>query len=286
MGILPVIIPLTSIKSYEEEDKRFIKFITIVAIFTAIEVGAIVFIQEEGGKLLPYKVCYRYLALFTIPYFIMFLKLKDKEIKMNKLAYIICVLIQIYMLIYHKFAKRNITLIDAYLLVDFEVLDIYLKYFSTIFISILGIVMAVMIYLFENSKIKKFTINYTKMLIIIAVLLLPVNLTIPVFASNEMIKGKEREKDYIKLAKYINLDYDKVYAYNLKDYYFFGHLISDYKKIMGDKHLEIDTSTEKVLVIVNKDSGWKIEGASKVDIGTKYIDIYVSNEKYSILTIN
>ena len=80
-GILPIIMPIVNIKRYEEKDRKFIIFLMISAIMTIIETALIVFIPEESNKLYPHKFCYRYLLPIMIPFAIMLLKLKTKEVK-------------------------------------------------------------------------------------------------------------------------------------------------------------------------------------------------------------
>lgn len=190
------------------------------------------------------------------------------------------------MFIYHILAARKIPVIDGYLLVDLQLLDSLWRPASMIFIILFYIIMMIMIELKKKEKINNFNNKFLKLLIIVALIILPVNLVIPVISSNVWRKGKELEPDYVKLAKYIGRDYDKVYAYNLIDYNFFGQVISDYKKEHRSKHLEIDTSKERVLVIVNKDSNWKIEGAYKLNTDMEYFDIYESSTDSNFLKIN
>ena len=113
MGILPVMIPLTKLKYYKDEDKKFIKLITLEAIFAIVEVSAIVFIPEEGGKLFPSKVCFRYLAIFFIPYLLMFFKCPKEQLKINKATIITYLIILIYLTMYYTMAdNRRSTVID------------------------------------------------------------------------------------------------------------------------------------------------------------------------------
>ena len=80
MGFLPVLIPIFKFKKYEEQDRKFILFLILSAIFTILEVAIIVFIPEETAKLYPYKFCFRYLAVLAVPFVLMFLKCKKEEI--------------------------------------------------------------------------------------------------------------------------------------------------------------------------------------------------------------
>ena len=283
---MPVIVPITNIKKYDKSDKTYIEFLIYTALFTAIEVAAIVFIPEEGGKIFPSKICFRYMALFMMPYILMFLKLDYKKIEITKKTYIISLIIIIYMLAYNSLAERSIPTIDGYLLVAIQIVDRTWRYSSIILISVLYITIIKIIDVYRKGKIKNLATVFSKVLIIIGLILLPADINIPINASNDLRRGSVMEEEYIKLAKYIKLDYDKVYAYNLRDYNFFGQVISDYKKIGGSDTINIDTTNDKVILIVEKDSESKIAGAHKVDVGLKYLDIYVSNENDNNITIN
>ena len=226
------------------------------------------------------------MALFMIPYVLMFLKLDEKKTEIRKSLYISIFITGMYMLIYHILANRHIPVIDGYLLVDMQLLDSLWRPSSMILIIMFYVIMMIMIEYKKKEKIKDFSNKFFKLLLIVALIVLPANLIIPVRASNVWRNGIEMEPEYIKLSKYVGRDYDKVYAYNLIDYNFFGQVLSDYIKIEGEKHLEIDTSKEKVLVIVNKNSNWKIEGAYKIDTDLDYFDIYESSKNSNILKIN
>ena len=88
-GFLPLLVPIFNIKSYEEKDRKFIFFLILSTVFTIIEVAFIVFVPEERGRVFPDKFCYRYLAVLTVPYVIMFLKCKKEEIKITNYIYYI-----------------------------------------------------------------------------------------------------------------------------------------------------------------------------------------------------
>ncbi len=131
-GILPVLVPILNIKSYEEKDRKLLLILTLSAILTLIEVAMIVFIPEEGGKAYPYKICVRYLALFTIPYLIMFMKINDKEFRRKKVICAYTIISTIYLILYFLRANRNTTLMDAYVFTVLQFLDAYLKYVGVI----------------------------------------------------------------------------------------------------------------------------------------------------------
>ena len=137
--------------------------------------------------------------------------------------------------------------------------------------------------LYIKGKIENLKKEFMKIFVTMLIVILPINLFIPVYASNVMINGKETEEDYIKLAKFLSLDYDKVYAYNLSDYSFFGVVITDYIKIADKINVEINTQSEKVIVILSKDFRGEISGADKVDIGTKYIEVYKGKENAKLI---
>lgn len=112
-GFLPLLVPIFNIKSYEEKDRKFIFFLILSAVFTIIEVAFIVFVPEERGRVFPDKFCYRYLAVLTVPYVIMFLKCKKEEIKITKTMIIIYTISFIYLLSYYMWRGASTTAIDA-----------------------------------------------------------------------------------------------------------------------------------------------------------------------------
>ncbi len=103
--------------------------------------------------------------------------------------------------------------------------------------------------------------------------------------TNGILHENLLKQDYVKLANFLKMDYDKVYAYYLPTYYFFGILTCDYKKIENNNGIEEDTTNKKVAVIVTHDYQGEITGAKKVDIGTKYIDVYVSDNSSDVLKV-
>lgn len=111
------------------------------------------------------------------------------------------------------------------------------------------------------------------------------SLSVTVCCSNITRNGLKTESDYIEIAKFLKLDYDKVYAYYLPDYNFFTQVISDYIKIDELKEIEIDTSDEDVAIIVYTEFDGKIYGAEKANIDTKYFDVYVNDEESTSIKI-
>ena len=152
-GILPVLIPLFNYKEYSKEDKKFLMFIVIGTILTAIESALIVYIPEEAGKTFPAKICVRYLAVFMIPYILFFINLKDKNIKISKWIYIVCAILCTYLIVYSIEASKNFTYIDAFVFMFLSMLEVMRnKYASAIVIG--GVFAFVFIWL-ELKRRKK-----------------------------------------------------------------------------------------------------------------------------------
>lgn len=112
-GFLPLLVPILKIKSYNEKDRKFIFFLILSTIFTLIEVAFIVFVPEERARKLPGKFCYRYLAVLTVPYVIMFLKCKKEDAKMTKTMIAIYIASFAYLLPYFIIRGAGTTAIDA-----------------------------------------------------------------------------------------------------------------------------------------------------------------------------
>lgn len=286
MGILPVMLPLTRLKYYDSEDKKFIKIITLQAILAVIEVSAIVFIPEEGGKLFPSKVCFRYLAIFFIPYLLMFLKCKKEQMKITKVTIIAYLIIGIYLLMFYNMAKERVMcVIDGYFLLLIDLLDSMFKISSSILMAIFIVITIVLI---DNSKHKKgynLASAYIEILVIALMAIFPINAYVPIYSSNVTREGLKTENDYIEIAKFLKLDYDKVYGYYLSDYNFFTQVISDYIKVKELKELEIDTTNQDVAIIVNSNFKGKIYGAEKADIDTEYFDVYINDEESTSMKV-
>ena len=113
--------------------------------------------------------------------------------------------------------------------------------------------------------------------------IIPINSKVFQWWSNIHLNGETLISDHIKLAKFLKQDYDKVYAFNLDEYYFFGTLNCDYEKYFKSPVLEENTEDKKVAIIMIKNTAVTTEGVKKVDIGTGHFDVYVSDENYSKL---
>lgn len=123
MGFLPVLIPIFKFKTYEEEDRKFILFLILSAIFTILEVAVIVFIPEETAKMYPYKFCFRYLAVLAVPLVLMFLKCKKEEIKFNNAIIFIFAIALIYIIWYYIGQGTKLASIDAVMLFAIQKTD-------------------------------------------------------------------------------------------------------------------------------------------------------------------
>ena len=169
----------------------------------------------------------------------------------------------------------------GYFLIILELLDLAFR-FSTVIIIIGFIIITCKII---NKSGHELISNYTNILVIGAVTVLLTSLSVTVCCSNITRNGLKTESDYIEIAKFLKLDYDKVYAYYLPDYNFFTQVISDYIKIDELKEIEIDTSDEDVAIIVYTEFDGKIYGAEKANIDTKYFDVYVNDEESTSIKI-
>ena len=76
-------------------------------------------------------------------------------------------------------------------------------------------------------------------------IMIPINSKMSHKSSNINLKGEKLIPDHIKLAKFLKQDYDKVYAFNLDEYYFFGTLNCDYEKYFKSPVLEENTEDKK-----------------------------------------
>ncbi len=277
MGVFPILIPLFNMNKYDLVDRKFFKYLIISMFLTAVEVSAIVYIPEEAGRLFPLKVCVRYLALYTIPYIIMFLKIDKKDIKISNWIFVLSIIILGYMIIYFIRASKSISAIDAYMITDFITLDYYTKLdISDVLAVVIVSEMMLIWLLLKRDEIVKTLKSYTVLYAILLILILPINLDIPAQLSSVALKGNIRQKDYVKLANFLKNDYEKVYAYHLDSYFFYGTLQTDYEKCYDLKELDLEGG--KVAIIVNKDFARTIEGAEEVDIKTETISLYVGEE--------
>ncbi len=281
-GMIPVLMPLFNYKEYSKEDRKFLSFIAIATILTAIESSIIVYIPEEANKILPWKICVRYLAVFMIPYILLFMKLKDKKMKVSKWIYLICTLIILYIDVWFVKTSYNISVIDAYVFEALFYLNVTKNKMGLLIIEIILVIVLLWLELKRRGKIKNTNI-YIAGFVVFLLFIIPINSKVFQWWSNIHLNGETLISDHIKLAKFLKQDYDKVYAFNLDEYYFFGTLNCDYEKYFKSPVLEENTEDKKVAIIMIKNTAVTTEGVKKVDIGTGHFDVYVSDENYSKL---
>ncbi len=287
MGLFTVLLPISNIRNYEEKDRKFIGFLTVTLIITAIESAVIVYIPEEAGKLFPGKICTRYLAPLLIPYIIMFVKSDREKLKISKWVCAVISVIFVYLFIY--FIKNNsitFTNIDSYI---FAILRFFherkrLK-IDAILIAGIAIVFAFIIYRYKKGKIKNLVrlilIGYTICLIAI----MPLNFFLQIDTSNNLTNGEKYMPEYIKMAEYINYKYDRVYAYNMQSRLFYGIINSDYIRFNGNE-LDMDTKGKKVAIIVEPYMQIELTGGKRVETDTENFILYESDENYDTMHIN
>lgn len=287
MGVLPVMIPILNIKHYEGKDRKFIIFLVITTILTIIEVSVLVFLHEESGKLFPGKICFRYLGLLLIPYILMFIKCNKEHAKITKPIWITYIVMGLYLLIYYIYIPKynTISMIDGYFLVAISYIDSKWEFFIVTLIFVTAIISAILTYMSANGKIKNLAKIYIQTFVIALILILPINIKIPIMSSNIRNAGLKLYGDYTEIAKFINEEYDILYTYNFPIYTFYAQVISDYKKIETEENIEIESNGKNIVIIMFKDAKATVEGANKANINTKYIDVYINNDKENIRII-
>lgn len=271
-GIAPVLYTVFNINKYEKTDKNFIYFLIISAIATIVEIATIVFIPEESDKLYPGKVCYRYLFVLSLPFLIMFIKLKNENIKTDKKIIIFYVIILAYIIWYNIGKTSTFAIIDAPVLVVMNHL-----YTNTISMITVGVFILLSIFILSSKKdIKKTCI------IVLASCSIIFNiqyLYLCIFNSNYNIGGKKYEQDIGAICENIEDD-AKVYLYACySKSLLYCRTISAYIKTqcyIYEKGDIIDVNKgEKAYFIIPSEYYLGIENFEKIDLDTTYLDIYV-----------
>lgn len=233
-GILPIIMPILNIKKYEKKDKRFIIFLIISVIVTIIETALIVFIPEESNKLYPHKFCYRYLSPIIIPFILMFLKLRTKEIKITKSIAIIYIIMFSYLIWYYIGQGAITTAIDAPIL--FCIQYVYKKPLSIILIVVFLIVGIAML-VHGKKKIEDIKKIYMIAAIIGSAIFTPLYWNNIMKQSNQYCLGNLLQPDFQIIAENIKDNYDKTYLIDDKEFInkyvrtIGGQLKNDYRVI-------------------------------------------------------
>lgn len=293
MGFLPVLIPLFNINKYEKQDKKLIIFLLLSTILTILEIVMIVFLVDETGKKHPDTFHFRYFALYTVPYIVMFLKSKKEDVIINKKIIAIYIISFAYLIWYYLKGGTTSTAICAFFIYSIEAINVKMSYiFGVSLMVLLALVSAIIIILNKTNYIKDIKNVFIILTILGLIVICPVSYRIHL-NSNKEIGLKAFEPDFVKVANYIDRDYDKVYmlqfssGYNRNVRTGFINLISGYKVIDLEKEDETIENIEnkKVIIITSKDFLGTIEGADKKDIGTQYIDIYESDREYQTLKI-
>lgn len=303
LGFLPVLIPIFKIKSYEEKDRKFILFLVLSTLFTILEVSIIVFIPEEKGNLFPNKMCYRYLAPLAVPYVLMFLKCKKEEIKINKKIISVYVVCFAYFIIYYiKWRMVAVNPIESSFLTMLEAVS--LKNFNKIAIIMLAVITVSIIILNKLKQIQDLKQVYLLLTITVLVILFPTKSLLDIHHSNVSCGGEVLRPEFIKIAEYIDRDYEQVYIsgnwspmcrFCLQPIY--GYLKCNYRIIdiskeidryvntftknkfkLVDEENEINTDAvgKTVALIVTKDFDISVKGLKKVELNNTFIDLYVS----------
>ncbi len=291
IGFLPVLIPLFKFKSYDEKDRKFIMFLLLSALFTIIEAATIVFIPEEREKLYPAKFCYRYLAPIFVPLLIMFLKCKKENVKISKGMIGVYLIALLYLGWYYLGGEDWVTAIDASVLFVIQMLCeiIHLRR-----LKVLGVVFAVlvvigMILVNKKEKLQKI---YMVFLVIGCIIIFPMHYRQHSRYLNTGRMGVMLKPDFVTTSEYIGREYDKVYlivdeeelSFCMRS--FFAYSKSDFELIQqfeGDRNIEVNN--RKIALIVADNFKGNIEGATKVDLDTNYIHVYVVEENQKELNV-
>lgn len=291
MGILPILVPILNINKAEENDKKFILYLTITTILTILEISVIVFIPEERDKILPYKFCERYLAPFFIPYLLMFTKLDKKDLKPTKTLLIICSIVFLYIIVYFIKQGTIVSAIDApafFMIQMFRNGGITRKMFAITY-TIIGILI---LFLWKMDKITNIKKTFMIICIIVLIICFPFNIYSHLLHSNVHFAGQLLKGDFIKISEYIGRDFDKVYILrwdsklNTAVKLIYPYLFSDYITLYayGDS-VEIETGKEKIAIIVSEDFKGKIIGADKADTETNFAKVYTNAKENSKIKI-
>lgn len=238
MGFLPVLIPFFKFKSYEENDRKFIVFLMLSAIFVILEIAIIVFIPEETAKVYPYKFCFRYLAILSVPLVLMLLKCKKEDIKLDLKTILAFAILLIYIIWYYIGQGTKLASIDAPMLFAIQKTDgdlLPTKPFAVCVVAMFALIAIAMIVLTKLNKIKDVKKVYIMLTVIGLIVLMPINSFWHLHQANSNFAGEQLQQDYIKIADYIKRDYDIVYIIDCKDktsiQRIYGYLFTDYSVI-------------------------------------------------------
>jgi len=238
-GILPIIIPILNLNKYEEKDRKFIIFLIISVIMTIIETALIVFIPEESNKLYPHKFCYRYLSQMIIPFIIMFLKLRTKEVKINKSVVAIYIIEFSYLTWYYIGQGAITTAIDAPVL--FCMQYVYKRQLSIVLILMFAII-GTAILLHCRKKIEDIKKIYIISIIVGATMFTPIYWNNIIKLSNNYTLGTLLQPDFEIISENIKDKYDKTYIIDDKEHVYKyvrtigGQLKNDYRVISVRKY--------------------------------------------------
>ena len=292
-GVLPILIPILNIKKYQKHDKYFILYLITSMIITILEIVLIVFVIEERDNVFPNKFCFRYLMPLAIPYFIMFIKCNKEDLKITKAIMAVYLIIFGYFIWYFIGDGTKSTSIDApFLFIIQRLNNDRIMNLKTIFIILYTFVNLIGLIIWKLNKIKNIRVLFLSLFICALVLIFPLNCYCHYIQSNKDTMGKVLKDDFINISNYIERKYDKVYILkfptgeNTCMRSIFPYLISDYETIdITSESKTLDINEKNVIVLVSKDFSGKIEGVNKINIETKYVDIYVSNKEYNTLKI-
>ena len=273
------------IKSYEEKERKYILFMLLSAIFTIVEVSAIVFIPEERAKLYPAKFCYRYLAPVFIPLLIMLLKCKKEECKLNKKMIGVLVVSFAYLIWYYIGGEDWVTAIDAPMLLTIQMVNTKKEGMTIAVTIIFAIIALIAIILNKLKKVKDIRKIFIPVLILTCIVILPFQCIFQVGFSRDGFAGKALKGDFVAMSNYIKRDYEKVYLVQGEDDIslfiraFFGYSMTDYEVINwedGDTNIEI--KDKKVAVIISNKFEGNLSGVAKKEVGLTHMSVYENEE--------
>lgn len=286
-GILPAVIPLLNLKSFEDSKERsFLIYIYISVILTVLETVFLIFITEEEESYIPHKFLFRY--LFPVLVILVIYMIRCMENMAPARVRIIAVIslitfagAAIYYLIVGTEARNSLCDSHVNLLLETANKIINPRFTATL-LFLAGICIVVIVTVIkkktgENSFNKTIIKTWCITAAILLALYVPINAFQHVYYSRKLAQGTIRQEDYIKFADKIGKSDTKVYVIgriHVPECMMFGYIWQDYVLIEKPEYVTIDAEPGGI-VVTSKGSVDEIPGCHRLDDDYRTMDVWV-----------
>lgn len=205
-AVLPVILPLVNWKSYEEQDRKFLKFLVLGIGILIVEIVVSIVITEEGKVMLPHKLLYRYFQMFEVPLLLIYLKGR-KKFEFPKWILAIYLTVFTYLGMYFAVLgnQQRLGIIDApvFLLID-NITRKILPHFNILACVSAAILMGVVWMMYQKGKVKDILKPVHILEIAGMAVIFLINLYQLPYYHNQAAMGTAIQNDAIRIADYIS----------------------------------------------------------------------------------